>query len=257
MTYKLVWLPLVLRNAGLRVVEEPQWTTRGHGDMGTVRGVLCHHTAGPRTGNTPSLRIVRDGRPGLSGPLAQLFLARDGTYYVVAAGLAYHAGGGYWLGITAGNSSFVGVEAENTGLANDQPWPAGQMDAYARGCAAILAHIGAPSIMCVGHSEYAKPAGRKVDPSFDMKAFRIQVATIMGDHRQEPDPQPVDGPKYRVVGVTPDTLTFRDGPAGDAIGVLPEGVVVTRIGEDGKWMNVVTPAGFKGWVAARFLGAAG
>ena len=42
---------------------------------------------------------------------------------------------------TSGNSSFIGIEAENTGLAND-PWPAVQIHAYRRGVAAILKKIG-------------------------------------------------------------------------------------------------------------------
>jgi hypothetical protein len=33
--------------------------------------------------------------------------------------------------------------------------------------------------MCVGHKEYALPAGRKIDPSFDMIAFRLKVAAFM------------------------------------------------------------------------------
>ncbi len=42
----------------------------------------------------PSLGVIRDGRPGLKGPLSQLGLGRDGAYYVIAAGRAQHAGRG-------------------------------------------------------------------------------------------------------------------------------------------------------------------
>jgi peptidoglycan hydrolase-like protein with peptidoglycan-binding domain len=34
--------------------------------------------------------------------------------------------------------------------------------------------------MCCGHREYALPAGRKPDPTFDMPAFRAAVGAIMG-----------------------------------------------------------------------------
>lgn len=192
MAYSLTWLPTVLRGAGLTVIEQPGWQTRGHGDVGKSLGVLCHHTAGPLKGNAPSLKVVQDGRSDLPGPLAQLVLGRDGTYYVVAAGLSYHAGAGDWRGIRTGNRSFVGIEAENTGLANDNPWPPAQMAAYAKGVAAILKHIGAEPNMCVGHLEYALPVGRKSDPSFSagnrdarlkaMEAFRQSVAAIMREH---------------------------------------------------------------------------
>src|SRR5438132_13295036 len=166
MVFSLTWLPEVLEAAGLKVAEQPGWRTSGHGDVGTIRGVICHHTAGPLAGNAPSLGIVTNGRPDLSGPLAQLCLGRDGTFFVVAAGRAFHAGAGVWQGITTGNTSFIGIEAENTGLPND-PWPAVQVEAYQRGVAAILKHIGKGAEFCAGHKEYAKPKGRKTDPSFD------------------------------------------------------------------------------------------
>src|SRR5579871_6896323 len=119
MAYSLTWLADILRNAGLKVAECPGWQTRGHGDMGEVKGILCHHTAGGKTGNMPSLDTIINGRPDLSGPLAQLGLGRDGTFYIIAAGRCYHAGTGAWKGVTTGNSSFIGIEAENTGLGDD------------------------------------------------------------------------------------------------------------------------------------------
>jgi N-acetylmuramoyl-L-alanine amidase len=179
MTFSLIWLPSVLTAAGLKVIEQPGWQTRGRGNVGAIKGVICHHTAGGLHGNMPSLGVVTHGRPDLAGPLAQLCLGRDGTFFVVAAGRANHAGNGKWQGFVNGNSNFIGIEAENTGLAND-PWPEVQMDAYRRGVAAILKHIGAKSIMCAGHKEYALPHGRKGDPSFDMDKFRAAVAAAMG-----------------------------------------------------------------------------
>lgn len=178
MTYSLTWLPAVLRNAGCKVSEVPGWETRGRAEMGKVLGVICHHTAGPKLGNAPSLNLIVKGRPDLAGPLSQLCLGRDGTFYVVAAGKCNHAGAGAWHGVTMGNSNMIGIEAENTGLEGD-PWPAMQLDAYARGVAAILAHSGVGAIMAAGHKEYALPKGRKSDPSFDMDRFRTRVAAFL------------------------------------------------------------------------------
>jgi N-acetyl-anhydromuramyl-L-alanine amidase AmpD len=130
----------------------------------------------------PSLGIVTNGRPDLPGPLSQLCLGRDGTFFVVAAGRANHAGVGNWQGVTTGNSNFIGIEAENTGLMdgpNADPWPDVQLDAYRRGVAAILEKIRTNAIMCCGHKEYALPVGRKRDPTFDMEDFRMRVAAIM------------------------------------------------------------------------------
>jgi len=178
MTFALTWLADVLLAARLKVAQQPDWQSRGRREMGEVKGVICHHTAGPAHGNMPSLGLVTNGRPDLPGPLCQLALGRDGTFYVVAAGLANHAGPGVWQGLTTGNSNFIGIEAENMGVAGD-PWPEVQLDAYARGVAAILDHIGAASIMCCGHKEYALPPGRKIDPSFDMSAFRKRIDAVM------------------------------------------------------------------------------
>lgn len=180
MTFALTWLPTVLRAAGLEVIEVPGWQGRGHGDMSGVRGVLCHHTAGPLKGDAPSLPVVINGRPDLAGPLSQLFLARSGAWHVVAAGKAWHAGRGdagtTWEAFD-GNAHLIGVEAENTGLPND-PWPSLQLDSYAKGVAAVLKKIGTSSAWAVGHKEYAP--SRKSDPSFPMTDFRARVGAHLG-----------------------------------------------------------------------------
>jgi hypothetical protein len=235
MAFSLTWLPEVLEAAGLKVAEQPGWRTRGHGDMGTVKGVICHHTAGPKNGNMPSLGIVTNGRPDLAGPLSQLCLGRDGTWFVVAAGRASHAGAGVWEGITTGNSSFIGIEAENTGVANDNPWPKVQMDAYRRGVAAILKHIGADAKMAAGHLEYALPKGRKADPSFsvgdrdariaEMKKFRADVAAIMGGTAPAPVPIPAIDDKNRP--------TLRRGARGDLVKEIQKKVGVAAANVDG------------------------
>jgi hypothetical protein len=179
MTFSLTWLPDVLKNAGLKVAPVDGWQGRGSGDVGTIQGVICHHTAGPKAGNMPSLRTLINGRSDLPGPLAQLGLGRDGTYFVIAAGRANHAGKGSFQGVTTGNTSFIGIEAENTGLANDSPWPDVQLDAYHRGVAAILKRIGRAADFCAGHKEFALPRGRKSDPNFDMALFRQSVSAIL------------------------------------------------------------------------------
>ena len=182
MSYSLTWMPEILENAGLKVVEEPNWQTRGHGDIRNTIGVICHHTAGPgpKAGNMPSIGVITRGRPGLAGPLCNLGLARDGTFYLVAAGKGWHAGQGSWKGCRDGNAHFVGIEAENAGYIagpNAEMWPAPQIDAYARGCAALLDHIKQPVTQCIGHKEWAPH--RKTDPTFNMGQFRDAVAFYM------------------------------------------------------------------------------
>lgn len=186
MAYELTWLADVLRAGGLKVEEEAGWKDHGRGHMGTVEGVLLHHTAGARTGNSPSLRVVRDGRSDLPGPLSQLFLARDGTWHVVAAGRTNHAGAGSWAGYS-GNSRFIGVEAENAGDGTD-PWPDAQMNAYLFGVARLLLYLGHDAVRAGGHKEYATPRGRKIDPSFDMIDFRERLEDVMDAIYEGHDP---------------------------------------------------------------------
>lgn len=176
--YSLIWLPKVLKDAGLKVALVNGWASRGNGDVGEICGVLCHHTGGPRDGNMPSLNILVKGRSDLPGPLAQLGLGRDGTYYVIAAGKCSHAGKGIWNGVTTGNTSFIGIEAEHSGKPEEK-WPDEQKEAYYYGVAAILKHIGLEADCCAGHKEYALPKGRKPDPLLDMNEFRARVNGIL------------------------------------------------------------------------------
>lgn len=220
---KAVWLADVLRTAGLKTDEQPGWKARGRGDFTAIRGVVCHHTAGPRNGNAPSLGIVTNGREGLPGPLSQLVLGRDGTYFVVAAGKSNHAGQGKWHDVAAGNSQMIGIEAENTGLLNDQPWPAVQMAAYIRGVAAILKHIKADAVMACGHKEYALPKGRKSDPTFDMFAFRAAVEEVMAGNAIPAMPAPVD----------PTRSMLKKGDMGPSVRKLQQLLGITADGNFG------------------------
>lgn len=176
MSYSLATrLERAVKNSGLNYKKVSGWASRGHGAMGTIQSVMCHHTAGPASGNTPSLNVVTYGRPGLSGPLAQLFLARDGTPYLVAAGRAYHAGrvssGAYQ------NSHSIGIEAEATGTSS---WPDAQIEAYARLCRALVREFDLPTSRVAGHKEKAVPHGRKIDPNFSMSDFRKKVDGAKG-----------------------------------------------------------------------------
>lgn len=207
MTFALTFVADVLRAAGLGVVEIDGWQSRGRGEMGRVNGVICHHTAGPLKGDTPSLSLIEHGRPDLAGPLSQLFLSRSGNFYAIAAGRCNHAGRGAWHGVTDGNAEMIGIEAENAGTPAD-PWPAVQLDAYARGVAAILMHIGADSVMCAGHKEYALPRGRKIDPSFDMVDFRSRVAGIMALQNGDTGP---------IATVDPRRAMLRKGDQGHSV----------------------------------------
>jgi len=224
MSPRLMWLPDVLKEAGLRVAKVDGWEDRGI-EVGETFGVICHHTGGRREGNMPSLRVLIDGREDLSGPLAQLGLGRDGTFYVIASGRANHAGAGVWQGIMTGNTNFIGIEAENTGNDDDLPWPPVQLEAYQRGVAAILKRIGRGAEFCAGHREYARPLGRKDDPKFDMDVFRKGVAAILAGTAPQPQLIPLIEPAK-------NRPTLRRGDSGEFVTVVQSKLQVDSGGSD-------------------------
>lgn len=203
-----IWLADVLRAAGLNVVERDGWKDRGRAAMGEVKGVLLHHTAARNKGNAPSLSLIEQGRsnPFLPGPLSHLLLARDGTFFVVAAGRCNHAGRGSWQGITDGNSHFIGIEAENDGIGEE--WGDDQLNAAVVGTAAILAHIKADDVMAAGHKEYAQPRGRKIDPTFDMVEFREVLEAQMTK---------APPPGIKPATVSPTRAMLRKGDRGESV----------------------------------------
>ena len=241
MPHSLTWLADVLKAAGLKVSEVDGWQSRGS-NIGTIQGVICHHTAGPgpEKGNYPSFNTILKGRPDLPGPLAQLGLGRDGTWIIFSAGRANHAGRGEFKDITNGhfingNSTTIGVEAENSGKPGDS-WPAVQMDAYQRGVAAILTKIGKTSAFCAGHKEYARnkagKLGRKPDPSFDMTAFRASVAAIMAGTAPPPVLIPAAEPPAQPGG-PPGRPTLRRNSKGDLVKQIQAKLGVEQVGNFG------------------------
>jgi len=182
-TYPLTWLADVLRDAGCTVVEESGWKTRGRDGSFTPRGVMMHHDASPAGETSNGVDVIRDGRPGLAGPLAQLWLAYDGTWHVVAAGRANHAGEGQWHDIPRdqGNTYCIGIETDHT---TDESWSGGQRSAALAGVAALCDRLGIRTRdgladwFCA-HKEYA--AGRKPDPDpLDMDYAREQLLAYDG-----------------------------------------------------------------------------
>lgn len=161
------------------MLEKPGWETRGRNTM-NPGGVVCHHTGGTLpTNDSAYADFLIKGRSDLPGPLSQLYLDRQGRYWVLAAGKANHAGSGGWKRLS-GNSSVIGIEAAHTGsLALE--WPTEQLDAYKTGVAALLKKLGRNADWVCGHKEWAP--NRKVDPTgIDMNQFRADVGRILADN---------------------------------------------------------------------------
>jgi hypothetical protein len=174
------WLADASRLTGYPVVEVPGWKTLGHGGLRVCETTTGHHTANPQRGDYPSLNIVRNGRGDLAGPLAQLGLARSGTIYIIAAGLAYQAGASRWAGFTDLNDEGIGIEAESAGTVDD--WTPEQRDCYPRLIAALLYYMRRGADRFGFHKEVCRPAGRKIDAAYwDGNTTRQRVAWLLGD----------------------------------------------------------------------------
>lgn len=174
MAFNLDNLAAVLRARGLNVVETAGWINRGYAgqDLQAVRGVLWHHTATNRaafnSSNAPTLSLCINGRSDLPGPLANIVFGRDGTCYIVATGVANHAGTGRAPGIPVnmGNHYLIGIEMESSGIA-PWDWTAEMLrEAPKLGAALELAYLqGIPESerLQIAHFEYSD-AG-KIDPA--------------------------------------------------------------------------------------------
>lgn len=165
------WLADAFRQAGLDVVEYGSWA--GHGrSLSRVEAVIVHDTVTTDSWSDPSVaKLLRDGRSGLPGPLAQTGPDRDGRQWVIADGRCNHNGYG-----THGNNT-VGIETFCAGgmAGREEPWNAAQYESNVVAAAVILKRCGLPASRVLGHKE-ADPR-RKIDPyNVAMARFRSDVA---------------------------------------------------------------------------------
>ncbi|GHH57695.1 hypothetical protein [Lentzea cavernae] len=93
---EILFFVSVFREFGVPVEFEPGWETRGNGSSAAYEGGILHHTGIPATYQNPGpgTRVLRDGRPDLSGPLCQFQNKFNGVVRVIAAHPANHAGAG-------------------------------------------------------------------------------------------------------------------------------------------------------------------
>lgn len=186
---RLLWLADTLRDWGLTVVEQPGWRSRGTPFPAAPRVAIGHHTAtsGKAPGDLPTLRILRDGRSDLPGPLCQVAVARSGVAHIIASGKANHAGPGAWSGISS-SSLTVGCEVEHPGTGIWQP---AQLAAFDLVMAALLDGLGQGASKYCGHREWAQPKGRKVDPGgVDLDRQRLRIGGLLGAGPRRPPTKP-------------------------------------------------------------------
>jgi hypothetical protein len=177
----------ILINGGVTVKEQDGWQNRGASGFSPF-GIMLHHTVGG-PGEMPTLPMLINGRPDLGGPLCQIGLGRSGTAYIIAAGIANHAGqgdraiaqrimdevkngiphtggdakntAGEKRGGPGGNQWFYGIEVENNGTT--EPYPQVQIDGLVKICAALCNFHRWNEHHIIHHREWTKD---KVDMSY-------------------------------------------------------------------------------------------
>ncbi len=183
-TMRATWLADVLRDAGLTVVEVRGWQSHGSSVWAPYGGIV-HATADGAARNAvqevaddaAAIRVIRDGRPGLPGPIANIYHARDGRAHIIASGrcnTALPGTAGTLRGI--GNTGLLGIEHESDN--RGEKWTEVQYDSAIRMWAAICKKMGWTAARLSGHKEH--DPGRKSDPmGIDMKRFRADVAKLI------------------------------------------------------------------------------
>lgn len=165
----LVDLADVCRAAGLQTFEVDGWQSRARSSGGYEDGrpvcVMWHHTASNTSAQNDVAYIV-DGSP--DAPLSNLYLARDGSVHVCAAGCTNTNGKGKSMTFSLGtvpadsmNTWAIGVEAANDGVG--EAWSVAQVNAYFALSAALTEHYGMLPDDLSGHAHYAPD--RKIDPA--------------------------------------------------------------------------------------------
>lgn len=191
---------------GVAVVEIDGWQQRGR-TYATFDpyGSVNHHTAGPRTGDQPSLGICINGRSDLPGPLCNVHQARSDHVNVVAAGVANHAGPGSWQSMR-GNQSVFGLEVEHCGY-EDEPFSERRWETSCRVHAAFLSGLGSPNaVMQCQHYEWSTQG--KIDfckPLLPGGAdgFRNRVHQLLLEGGASPGPTPPVPPSQPSVATAP------------------------------------------------------
>lgn len=197
----LVDLADIVNDAGIACRTWKGWETRSRksGGYEQLWAVFVHHTASNASPDNDCRYMWENAT---DRPIGALYLARDGTVTVGAAGATNTQGKGGpcktskgTIPADQGNTYGLAVEAANAGTG--EAWPTVQQDTYLTLCAALCAAYGlnVATDIC-SHWEWTP--GRKIDPagnsryatggaSWDMNRFRADVAACSSTKPPEPD----------------------------------------------------------------------
>lgn len=172
----------------------------------TKIGIVVHHTAGSDQGDAPSLKIIRQGRKDLPGPLANYYVSRSGQVVYITSGRANHAGKCSSVALqrmqvdlpplgdakdvglrddVVGNVATIGIEIEHPG--DLSPWPEQQIAAVVALCAQLCQENGWTANRVWHHREITR---RKPDMSYrgplrEMIAARLAGGSIKPNEKEQ------------------------------------------------------------------------
>ena len=223
---RITWAPEVLRDAGLNVVEEPGWKTRGLSTSQPFEpdSIVWHHDASA-IGDSPGVPAYMIANMATHG--AQIWVCAgcngrhvSGTWHMVASGRMAHTGA-----VLAGmptNYDSIGIETDQT---TGETWEPGLLPSLRKGTAALLRHMRKIQTALHFHKTICSPPGRKVDPAgLDLGDERARVKTEIANLNAPPPPPVTSHSRWalRTTGVhaTPGGKKLRDLAAGDRFSVI-------------------------------------
>lgn len=159
-----------LRDAGLSVIEYGGWQSRARGSGGYDSNPLCvmwHHTASPASWDgQKDADYCAVGHE--DSPIANLYIDRSGTVWVLAGGASNTNGKGKSISFSRGtvpadgmNSRALGIEMGNDGIG--ERWPRAQIDSAFKVSNTCNHHFGNRPDDMATHQFYAPD--RKIDPA--------------------------------------------------------------------------------------------
>ena len=217
-----------LISAGLDVVEEPGWKTRGRTwrTNGQPEGVMQHHTAPPNPYPIKALYGVRIK--------ANMATHENGTVYMIAYNACnYSSGPGskkvltgnvrpsipppdnararglYDTPLWGGNKYYWNFENSHPG--DGSPIPKAQFDAIIISSQIVIDHFGLNWEQIISHAEHSR---RKIDPRWNgnnRTAIEQIRAGVAGDTPIPPDPPPLGGDWTKELIMALPTLRKGDG----------------------------------------------
>jgi len=207
-------LKAIMERHGVRCSIELQPGRPWSGDQWYSRkyGIMNHHTAGSRKGDTPSLALCKRGRTGIPGPLCNGYGGRDLVYRIITLGLANHPGQGGPLVVSgvriprdSARPSMWGTEWEHDGVT---PWPPEMRVFMAKANAALLEWLGRPIAASIEHSTWAPT--RKIDRNgYTAKSGQQEIRELGGKGDDDMDFKEFQGKPFarNLNGGYPKALT--------------------------------------------------